>query len=136
MAKILLGTLHASIKCSSGYWDDLIVDYDTETRLITCKVMNCTPFSDQYDSDKTTPPTLAFSETCSPSTIHLHSLIKRIVQDPKHLFKQYGKPSKNFIWRDPQSGAYFKGISLETIKSIIRGISMLEVRVQGVTDTW
>ena len=96
---VRIGSLHAHITGDFRYADELRVHWDPNTDTVRVRVFTTGAVggmdsgrSDSYE------PRAEFDQSCQPVTKEVMALIKKAIGSSRFLFKQYGKPTKNFRW--------------------------------------
>lgn len=96
---VRIGSLHAHITGDFRYNDTLTVHWNPDTDMVRVRVYTTGAVggmdggrSDSYE------PRAEYDETCEPVAKDVMALIKKAIGSNRFLFKQYGKPTKNFRW--------------------------------------
>ncbi len=120
MARTEIGNLSANIAGDERYTDRMTVTYDRETRTATVTVNETTAAGGMDGPGGSSSVTgNAFEESCAcPNGAALLALVKKAINVPGFNFKQYGKPTKRFMWRTDHGRKY--GLSLALVDAAIR----------------
>jgi hypothetical protein len=114
---VLIGRLHAHITGDFRYCDEMKVHFDPNTGKVRVRVFTTGAVGgmDSGRSDSYEPKS-DFDQTCDANARDVLALIKRAIAVDRFLFKQYGKPTRNFWW---VGGSKAYGLSQALVRSVL-----------------
>jgi hypothetical protein len=132
--KIYMGGLYAQTPYDERYSDTLKVEYDpgADRVVITVSQTAAAGGMDSFTGSRPfDPPYGGESVSVSPDPASIMDSLQGVIQNPKYLFKAYGKPTKNFTWVGigPNPRIPEKGLSRARVKMALdRAVKMAQDR--------